>query len=141
MAEALVFMGNNVHLDPDKDRRGCWKRGYVVVVKPDGHEWGREEDPALLVPPRKFALLKLPGVSVARVERYLVHQFDHVTGETFRRRLWQIQHAEFPAALRQKIANTGILTVGPDGDIFWEQFRQYLMRLDTNTRETEALAA
>lgn len=34
--EALIFLANNVHADPVKDRRGCWKRGMVVDVCEDG---------------------------------------------------------------------------------------------------------
>lgn len=144
MAEALLFAANNSNPDPVKDRRGCWKRGYLVVVKPDGHAWGREEDPAQNIAPRKFVLLKFPGVSVARVEKYLAAQMDDAGGALlepvmFRRRLWQIQYAELPLAARQLLSTTGILTIGPTGDYTWDQVKGYFERLDDSTRETEAM--
>jgi hypothetical protein len=141
MAEALFFSGNNTHADPVKDRRGCWKRGYIVIVKPDGHVWGAEENPATATI-RKFAILKFPGVSVARVEKYIVEQFEDGILTPYRRRLWQIQFSELPQAARNKLTNTGILTIGSQaqgGDYTWAQVRDYFMRLDTNARETEAL--
>jgi len=42
MAELLIRLKNNTHSDPAKDRM-CYKRGDIVVVKPDGHHWGRAE--------------------------------------------------------------------------------------------------
>jgi hypothetical protein len=145
MAEALLFSANNTNPDPVKDRRGSWKRGYLVVVKPDGWSWGREEDPAQTIAPRTFMLLKFPGVSVASVEKYLAPQLDDAGGILlvplrYRRRLWQIQYSELPAAARNKLATTGILTIGPSGDYTWAQVKGFFMRLDTNARETADLA-
>lgn len=142
MAEALLFAANNTHADPEKDRRGCWKRGYIVAVKPDGHTWGREEDPAQTVAPRRFMLIKFPGVSVARVEKYLAQQLDNAGGallypQLYQRRLWQVQYSELPPAARQLLSTTGILTIGPTGDYTWTQVKGFFMRLDDNTRETE----
>jgi hypothetical protein len=144
VAEALFFAGNNTHADATKDRRGCWKRGYIVDVKPDGHVWGRLEDPAQNVAPRKFAILKFPGVSVARVQKYLAAQMDDAGGALlepvmYRRRLWQVQFSELPAAARNKLTNTGVLVIGPSGDYTWAQVKGFFMRLDTNARETEDL--
>jgi hypothetical protein len=146
MAEALLFAANNTSPDPEKDRRGCWKRGYIVVVRPDGHTWGRLEDPALNAAPRKFVLIKFPGVSVARVEKYLEAQWDDAGGALleavmYRRRLWQIQYAELPLAARNKLATTGILVIGPNGDYTWDQVKGFFMRLDTAARETEVMTA
>lgn len=145
MAEALFFAGNNSHLDAEKDRRGCWKRGYVVIVKPDGHVWGIEESPATATRMAngnlRFSIVKFPGISVARIEKYLAEQLDVVTGGTFRRRLWQLQWAELPQQARNKLA-AGTLVIGSQaqgGDYTWAQVRDYFMRLDTNARETEAL--
>ncbi|MFQ5354613.1 MAG: hypothetical protein ACE5DR_06665, partial [Thermodesulfobacteriota bacterium] len=42
MAELLIRLKDNTHSDAVKDRM-CYKRGDVVVVMPDGHEWGRAE--------------------------------------------------------------------------------------------------
>jgi hypothetical protein len=145
MAEALLFAANNSNPDPTKDRRGSWKRGYLVTVKPDGWSWGREEDPAQTVAPRTFVLLKFPGVTVAAVEKYLAPQPDDAGGvllvpATYRRRLWQLQYSELPAVARNKLATTGILTIAPSGgDYTWAQVKGFFMRLDTNARETADL--
>lgn len=36
MAQVLFRLKDNVHADPDKDRRGSYKKGYPVSIKPDG---------------------------------------------------------------------------------------------------------
>jgi len=54
MAELLIRLKNNTHVDPVKDRM-CYKQGDIVVVKPDGHQWGRAEG--------------LPGFAVIRTDR------------------------------------------------------------------------
>ena len=43
MAELLIKATDAVHSDEIEDLRGCYKKGYVVVVKPDGWKWGKEE--------------------------------------------------------------------------------------------------
>lgn len=65
MAEILIRAIDNFHPDPEKDRAGSWKRGYPVVVRPDGHEWGIKE----CLP--GFVLLKIPGTSVDAVRHYI----------------------------------------------------------------------
>jgi hypothetical protein len=43
MAELLVLAVQRTHPDPETDRKGLRKKGDIVVVKPDGHEWGAGE--------------------------------------------------------------------------------------------------
>lgn len=62
MCELLVRLIDNHHPDPVKDARACYKRGDVVVVKPDEHEWGKKECPP------DFEVVKIPG---AKMEDYL----------------------------------------------------------------------
>lgn len=47
--EILVKAEDHTHPDPVKDRRGAYKKGDVVVVKPDGHPWGTKEGPPRFV--------------------------------------------------------------------------------------------
>lgn len=66
MAELLVKAIDATHSDPEKDARGCYKRGDVVVAFDDGHEWGRLE----VLPPDKggkFVIVKLPGVTLEQL--------------------------------------------------------------------------
>ena len=46
MAELLIKLIDYTHPDPEVDRRGAYKAGMVVAVKPDGHLWGRKESKA-----------------------------------------------------------------------------------------------
>ena len=43
MAELLIKACDAIHQDEVKDLQGCYKKGYVVVIKPDGWKWGKEE--------------------------------------------------------------------------------------------------
>lgn len=127
--ELLVKAVDYVHPDPTEDARGAWKAGMIVVVKADGHMWGKLE----ALPPAqggKFVVLKFPGVSAAKLEKYLAAQ---VSGEdTVRRRLWQIQIGDIPLAARNRLNTTGTLTVSESGgDYTWEQFRGLIKNLET----------
>lgn len=63
MAELLIKAQTTwTNPDPIIDARGVYKKGDIVVVRPDGHEWGGEEN----LP--NFVLLKVPGVTVEQVE-------------------------------------------------------------------------
>ncbi|RLC80638.1 MAG: hypothetical protein DRJ03_21300 [Chloroflexi bacterium] len=42
-AELLIKACDATHSNEVKDLRGCYKKGYVVVIKPVGHKWGKEE--------------------------------------------------------------------------------------------------
>ena len=55
MAELLIKASDNFNPDPVKDLRGCYKKGDVVVVKPDGWKWGKEE-----LKKEKFYILRIP---------------------------------------------------------------------------------
>ncbi len=66
MAELLIKAIDATHSDPAKDQRGCYKRGDIVLVMPDGHEWGKEER----LP--KFVVVKISGLSVEAVKKYIL---------------------------------------------------------------------
>lgn len=131
MCEILIFAGNNTHPDPEKDRRGCWKRGYPVVVKEDGHEWGAEERWP------KFAILKLPGVPAAKVEAFLDPQMEDDAGVPFyetipeanprraiyRRKAHHLKWAALPAGVRNTLQTTGAYTTTV------AEIRAYLRRI------------
>jgi hypothetical protein len=68
--EILVKAVSNTHSDPEKDRRGCYKKGYPVVIMPDGHTWGTEE----CLP--RFVVVKCPQVTVPEAMHYINHWRD-----------------------------------------------------------------
>jgi len=72
MAEILIKAEDFVHPDPEVDRRAAWKKGHPVVVKPDGHKWGREEGPP------KFIIVKIPGVSPDQLQNYIQEWRDDI---------------------------------------------------------------
>lgn len=134
--ELLVKAVDYTHSDATEDRRGAYKRGMVVVVKPDGWSWGTEER----LP--KFVVIKIPGIAVSKAEKYIAQQFS--AGEVYRRRLWQVRWADLPAAARTKLA-TGRLTIKATDaytgayDYTWDQIKTYFRNLETNTDETQSL--
>ena len=68
MAELLVLAkAGYTNPDPEKDRRGCYKKGDIVHVSDDGHEWGAKET----LP--SFVVVKVPGVSLAAALAYRDH--------------------------------------------------------------------
>jgi len=65
MAQLLVFLRNNTHDDPDKEKRGCFKRGDIVAVFDDLHIFGALEGPP------DFQIVQVPGVDPSNFCSYL----------------------------------------------------------------------
>lgn len=61
MAELLIKATSASHADPEKDEAGCYKKGDIVGLQPDGHEWGAKEG----LP--TFVRVKVPGLPVATI--------------------------------------------------------------------------
>lgn len=111
MAELLIKAQDATHADPDADRAGCYKRGDVVAVMPDGHEWGAREG----LP--RFVRLRIPGVAKNLAERLAVEDDEDDDGNpavdekgyrrVHRRRRWRVDLAALPAAVRTALATTG----------------------------------
>lgn len=138
MCEILIFAGNNTHVDPEKDRRGCWKRGYPVVVKEDGHQWGAEEG----LP--KFVLIKIPGIPAVKAEALLYPQvvddagiptYENAVGAfplraIYRRREWRLSWQSLPSGIQNTLSTVGNITVTVS------QIRNYLKRIRDNAQFT-----
>ena len=61
MAILMVYDRDNKHEDPDKDQRGCYKRGYIVQVFEDTQK--------LELPPKEpFLFIKVKGVPTSDFE-------------------------------------------------------------------------
>lgn len=123
MAELLVKAVDATHSDPTKDAKGCYKRGDVVVIMPDGWQWGALE----LLPPAqggKFVVVKLPGVDAERAQKYLA-------STTRRRRFW-VRLDALPANVRATLRDTGTFTTT------WTAVRGFLRDKDTGLDETNA---
>jgi len=143
MAQILVKAVDATHADPTKDRRGCYKRGMPVVVMPDSHTWGREE----CLP--KFVIIKIPGVSVDRVMKYLEQEREGTADAEgfypiYRRRLWKFRFDDMPTAALKKLRDNGELTIkvgdyAGDYDYTWLQVKTYIRNLKTNEDETANL--
>lgn len=110
MAEILVRWTDNTHADPAKDA-WCYKRGDVVVVMPDGHEWGRKEGPP------HFRVVKLVGVAVDEVRETLlepVRDLFMMDGDEMRaigRRATRIDPARLRTAEATALDRDGSVTV------------------------------
>jgi len=72
MAELLIKASDTTNPNPVKDLRGCYKKGDVVVVKPDGWKWGKEE-----LKKEKFYILRVPNKAIEETQ-YLT-QPDEIT--------------------------------------------------------------
>lgn len=142
MCEILIFAKNNTHPDPQKDRRGCYKRGMPVCVFVDGHFWGREESKQQWIldgfaaadwPGQgKFIILKIPGVPVSRALEFIEVQTEDdagiETGETYRRRRWKLLADSLPDAVRNALIANGEYTATV------VLVRNYLKRIRDNTQ-------
>ena len=126
MAEFLIKAVDAMHADPAKDQRGCYKRGDIVDVRPDGFQWGREEHPAT-AKPRKFVLVKVPALDSEKAKTLMqvqgsLYAFleDGVTGIPVRRRRFHLLWDMLPVAARNALRDAGVLTVS------WVALRDFL---------------
>ena len=143
MAEILVMAINKTHADPLVDRRGCYKRGYPVVVMPDGHIWGGDER----LP--KFVVIKVPGVSVDRILKYIQPELEDTpdaNGEyhIYRRRLWVVRWAKLPTKAKNRLQKNGELIVkagdyAGEYDYTWAQIKNYFRNQKTGLDESDEL--
>ena len=135
MAEILVCARTlRSHADPVKDRSGSYKRGMPVVVMPDGHEWGRLET----LP--DFVKIKVPGISVDKVQKYIE---EWTTGEfdVLQRRRWRVRVEDMPAAALNKLGTTGELIIRAGGytgtfDYTWQQVKTFFRNEETGLDDT-----
>ena len=141
MAELLVkAVSASVPTDPDRDVL-CYKRGMPVVVMPDGHPWGaRERRP-------RFVVIKFPGVSVERLQRYIEEwrDGDPDTRRMVRRRVWRLRWDDLPTRARNRLRDDGELIIQagtrdvPDADYTWDQVKSYLRDELRGVDESEAM--
>jgi hypothetical protein len=142
VAEALVCARPELlGVDPGTGAAWRWVVGHVVAVQDDGFAWGALEDPRnfATAAQRRFALFRFPGVTIARVSRYLANQID-VNAVVIRNRVWQIQWSSLPLAARNILTSTGVLTIGgPTGDFTWAQVQAFVLNLQTGLTDTDPL--
>ena len=77
MAELLIKAQDAIHPDPIKDLRGCYKKGDVGVIMPDGWRWGKEE-----LNKDKFYILKVPDKTPEELE-FLTEADEIVVGTRY----------------------------------------------------------
>lgn len=127
MAELLVKAVNATHSDPNKDLRGCYKRGDIVLVRENGHVWGSLE----LKPPAdggKFVVIKITDVTRAQVINWVLNHWatDLEGSDGIRRRRVKIDVDLVPPAVLQELNQTGQYTTT------WVAIRQYVRNKETN---------
>ena len=112
MAEFLIKARDTIDLPKDKVKRNrCYMRGDIVVVMPDGHEWGKEER----LP--KFVVVKIAGMPVETAKKYIEPQvvdsgLVDVRGRAIlrmtARRKWKILMDAVPTAAKTALTKSGI---------------------------------
>lgn len=104
MAEILLRVHDKVNDDLYLDCK-CTKRGDVIVVSPDGWNWGTEERSLPF-----YRIVKMPGVSVAAAQAFLGRELDTDPtnpSRTLQRRAFRfnIEHASLPTAFASYLAD------------------------------------
>lgn len=128
MAEILVKAESaSVPGNPEADAM-TYKRGYPVVVMPDGHPWG------LLERRPRFVVIKVPGIAVERVRKY-IEEWTTMDMEGVRRhvrrRIWRIRWDDLPTRARNRLRDDGELIIKaggqtvPNADYTWTQVKAY----------------
>jgi hypothetical protein len=130
MAELLIKAVDATHGDPEKDAKGCYKRGDVVGVAPNGWEWGSLE---LKAPAAggKFVVVKITDVTRQQVVNWVRNHWDtEIDGTdggvvTVRRRRVHINWTALPNPVRNALNSTGQYTTT------WAAIREYVRNKQT----------
>jgi hypothetical protein len=139
MAELLIKAIDAEHSDPGKNVIGCYKRGDIIAVRPDGFEWGSEERRAPANGGRAV-IVKIPGVTPAQIRNFIRNRWaTEVDGEDvdeglgrLRRRRICIDMADLPAQVRQTLNQTG------EYSTTWAAIRQFVRNKQNNQTATGA---
>jgi hypothetical protein len=124
MAELLIKAIDATHSDPVKDKAGCYKRGDIVVIMPDGHEWGKEER----LP--KFMVVKIPGMSVAEARKYIEGEINDTNPDniiTITRRKHSFLVDDTPSNIKDELNTKGEITVT------WDEIKGFVQDKLTKT--------
>lgn len=151
MAELLIKIKNYTHPDPNIDRQGAYKKGMIVHVVEDGYPWARKESKQeWLIQGNdavdwhgRTAILKIPGLAVAKVKELMSVQSEDDTGaphyeddgiepRMYRKRRWWLLIDSIPQSIKNAIQADGEVTVTKN------QIRNYLKRIRDNAQYTEA---
>lgn len=134
MAELLIKAIDATHSDPTKDA-ACYKRGDIVLVRPDGMTWGNKE----VIPPAdggKFVVVKITDVTPRQIKDWIknnwdadIEGFDVIGG---RRRRVRIDVHLLPVGVRNTLNTTGTYSTT------WAAIRQYVRNKQTDATATGA---
>jgi hypothetical protein len=102
MATLLIYARNNVHADPVKDARGCYKLGDIVEVFDDSKPIASPIAP-------EWYIVRITDVTKAQVEHFMEPYIDPATvgtenPVTLRRRKFNVEVDTLPLAFKQKMA-------------------------------------
>ena len=144
----IIFRARPSHrTDPIELRISGKRPGKIEAVMPDGYVWGNLEGPPL------FAIMKLPGVPVSAMERYLepimetdpLGEPDGSEMRIYRARRWELRLSTLPQRARNLLASsTGLIVRSPShyqgpADFTWSQLRGFFRDLETGQDETRDL--
>ena len=131
--EILIRRNNNTDPTSTTKDQMLYKKGDMVVVMPDGHTWGRMEDPTKHpggVAGCGFVIVKVPGVTATpgKIAKWIGHIQD-ADGTMTKRRLWQVLTDDVPANIRNKLRDEGVAT------ITWAKLKGHIRDKLTDERE------
>lgn len=114
MAELLVLAFDTHNKDPERDVH-AYKKGHVISIQPDGHTWGKQEG----LP--KFHVVKLPGVKLEDVQKYLEPKVDLLSvGEERKHigiRKYKLDVEKLSAESKTALEKDGVVTMARVADL------------------------
>jgi len=126
MAILMVYDKDNTHTDPGKDRRGCYKRGYVVEVLDDGK-------PLVVPPAPPFLFVRVIGMPKqdALIYQGMEYGIPDTGGRVSvtRRRAFRLELENLPAENQSELAKNRYT------EISWGQLRSRLKNISTGLKE------
>ncbi len=98
-----------------------WKRGDPIIVRPEGHRWGTQEDPAA----RKFFIVTITDKTAAQISSIVEEVPIDAQGNHLRLRTRRLDSSVLPAAVLEQLLTTGRLSMT------FAQARAYIRNMRT----------
>ena len=108
MSEFLIKAIDATNDDPGKAARGCYKRGDVVAVMPDGHEWAPGELS------KKGYIIKVPGLDHVEARKYIepeIEWLDAITPIRARKSKYKIDIDSLTVITKKQLIRDRSITV------------------------------
>jgi hypothetical protein len=126
-AELLIRLVDNTSQETQAEQKSALgKTGDVIAIRHNGAGWGKKEGPP------KYAVIKIPDLTVAQAKKYLEPEIDYTDPEnpiTLTYRKYRLVFSELSTGMKNKLKE------GTEVSVQWTQIKGKVENKVTLERE------